>query len=188
MFRRDIGEGADLRLLETHHAEAFLEFVAANRAYLGPWLEWAHTITTLEDAQAFIERGTARYAQDGLPWVGIWQDDQMVGGMLFFPLDRPPRATEIGYWLSESASGHGLMSRAVRTMLSLAFDDLNLNRVALQTEVDNARACALAERLGFAFEGVRRQSWVNQGRLVDMAGYAILADDWRRREAYRQGR
>jgi ribosomal-protein-serine acetyltransferase len=187
MFRWDLGSGAELRVLELRHAAIFRAFVAANRSYLGPWLEWAYTITTLEDAEAFIRRGMARYAEDGLPWVGIWQDGQMVGGMLFFPLERPPRSTEIGYWLGESAAGHGLMSRAVRAMLSLAFDELQINRVALQAEVDNARSCALAERLGFSFEGVRRKSWVNQGRLVDMAGYAMLAEDWRRRESYRQG-
>ncbi|MEI7645934.1 MAG: GNAT family protein [Chloroflexales bacterium] len=186
MFRWDLSDGAELRMLELRHAAAFLAFVAANRAYLGPWLEWAHTITTLEDAQMFIRRGIARYAEDGLPWVGLWQDDEMVGGILFFPLERPPRSTEIGYWLGERATGHGLMSRGVRAMLCLAFDDLQINRVALQAEVDNARSCALAERLGFSFEGVRRQSWVNQGRLVDMAGYAMLAEDWRRRQGYRQ--
>jgi ribosomal-protein-serine acetyltransferase len=180
MFRWDLGSGADLRVLEVRHAEEFLAFVSANRDYLGRWLSWGHTIHTVEDAQAFIRRGVTRYAEDGLPWAGIWEDGCMVGGLLFFPLEPLPRATEIGYWLGEAASGHGLMSRASRAMLSLAFDELGLNRVALQTQVDNVRSCALAERLGFTFEGVRRQSWVNQGRFVDMACYAMLAEDWRR--------
>jgi RimJ/RimL family protein N-acetyltransferase len=180
MFRWDLGDGADLRMLELRHAPAFLAFVVANRAYLGPWLGWAYTITTVEDAEAFIQRGVARYAEDGLPWVGLWQDNEMVGGLLFFPLERVPRSTEIGYWLGEGAAGRGLMSRAVRAMLGLAFDELNINRMALQAEVDNARSRALAERLGFSFEGVRRHLWTNQGRLVDMASYAMLAEDWRR--------
>jgi RimJ/RimL family protein N-acetyltransferase len=180
MFRWDLGDGADLRMLELRHAPALLAFVAANRAYLRPWLDWGATMTSVEDAEALIRRGVTRYAEDGLPWAGIWQDNQMVGGMSFFPLERVPRSTEIGYWLGEGAAGRGLMSRAVRAMLGFVFDELTINRVALQAEVDNTRSRALAERLGFRFEGVRRQIWTNQGRLVDMAGYAMLAEDWRR--------
>jgi ribosomal-protein-serine acetyltransferase len=180
MFRWDLGYASELRVLELRHAEEFLAFVEANRDYLGRWLSWGYTIRTVEDAQAFIRRGITRYVEDGLPWAGIWENGKMAGGLLFFPLERQPRATEIGYWLGEAVSGHGLMSRASRAMLSLAFDELKLNRVSLQTEVDNVRSCALAERLGFNFEGVRRQSAVNGERLVDMACYAMLAEEWRR--------
>ena len=71
MFKYDLGDGADLRFLEFRHAPEFLEFIASNRDHLGVWLEWGQTITTLEQSQNFIKRGIARYAEDGLPWVGI---------------------------------------------------------------------------------------------------------------------
>lgn len=181
MFRYDLGDGADLRILEPRHAAEFLDFVAANRDYLGRYLPWGHTIKTLDDAATFIRRGMTIYAEDGLPRVGIWQDGQLAGGLLFFPLERPPRSTEIGYWLGEAFVGRGLMGRAVRAMLGFCFDELGLNRVALRAEVGNARSRALAERLGFAFEGVGRQSWVTvDGEPADMAGYAMLANSWRR--------
>ncbi|NTW97581.1 MAG: GNAT family N-acetyltransferase [Oscillochloris sp.] len=179
MFRWDLGDGVVLRVLELRHAEEFLSFVSTNRDYLGRWLSWGHTIRTVEDAQAFIRRGITRYAEDELPWVGIWEHGRMAGGLLFFPLDRSSRATEMGYWLGEGASGHGLMSRTARAILGLLFDELGLNRITLQVEVDNVRSCALAERLGFAFEGIRRQAGVNGARLVDMASYALLVEDWR---------
>lgn len=179
MFKHDLGAGADLRILERRHAGELLEFVAANRAYLGEWLGWAKTMQTVEDAERWLARGTTRFTEDGLPWVGIWQDDQMAGGILFFPVEWPPRATEIGYWLGEQATGRGLMSRAVGAMLRYLFEDLALNRVALQADVNNTRSRAVAERLGFQFEGIRRQSWAYEGRLLDMAGYAMLAEEWR---------
>src|SRR6185312_17245389 len=129
MFTYDLGDGAELRILEARHAEEFLNFIAANRAYLGQYLSWALDIKTAEDARVFIQRGLARFAEDGLPWVGVWQDGEMAGGLLFFPLDRRIRATEIGYWLGEAASGRGLMTRAARAMLGFAFGELNVNRV-----------------------------------------------------------
>src|SRR5262245_14549686 len=148
MFTYDLGDGAELRILEARHAEEFLNFIAANRAYLGEYLGWALDMQTVEDARAFIQRGLTRFAEDGLPWVGIWQDGEMAGGLLFFPLDRRIRATEIGYWLGAQAAGRGLMTRAARAMLGFVFDELDVNRVGLQAEVGNQRSRAVADRLG----------------------------------------
>jgi ribosomal-protein-serine acetyltransferase len=178
MFKFDLGDGADLRFLEMRHAPVFLEFVAANRDHLGVWLEWGHTIQTLEQAQGFIKRGITRYAEDALPWVGLWLEGRIVGGILFFPVDRQAKSTMIGYWLGADAAGRGLMSKAVRAMLGFVFDDLGLNRVELQAHVDNHKSRAVAERLGFIFEGVLREVWTLRGKPVDHAAYAMLKSDW----------
>jgi ribosomal-protein-serine acetyltransferase len=179
MFKHDLGDGADLRFLEMRHAPEFLEFVLANRDYLGVWLEWGLTIETLEQAQNFIKRGITRYAEDGLPWVGIWLENRMVGGILFFPVDVRARSTMIGYWLGADVAGRGLMSKAVPAMLGYVFDDLGLNRLELQAHVDNHKSRVLAERLGFAFEGVLREVWTLYGKPVDHAAYAMLQIDWK---------
>ncbi|HEU4740886.1 MAG TPA: GNAT family protein [Meiothermus sp.] len=182
MFKHDLGEGADLRILEPRHAAEFLNFLDHNREHLGTWLDWAQTIQSLEEAQHFIRRGITRYSEDGLPWVGIWQDGKMAGGILFFPVERVgnlPLSTEIGYWLGRKASGRGLMTRAARAMLGFVFEELGINRVQLRAEVGNAPSRRVAERLGFTFEGIRRQDWVRPHGFVDMACYSLLASDWR---------
>lgn len=183
MFKHDLGGGADLRFLEMRHAPEFLEFVLANTDHLGVWLEWGHTIQTLEQAQDFIKRGITRYAQDGLPWVGIWLENRLVGGILFFPVEAWAKSTMIGYWLGENVGGQGLMSKAVIAMLSFVFDELGLNRLELQAHVDNHKSRALATRLGFAFEGILRQVWTLHGQAVDHAAYAMLKSDWKEQKA-----
>jgi ribosomal-protein-serine acetyltransferase len=183
MFKHDLGDGADLRFLELRHAPEFLEFVAANTDHLRVWLEWGQTIQTLEQAQNFIKRGITRYAEDGLPWVGLWLENRLVGGILFFPVDARAKSTMIGYWLGGNVAGRGLMSKAVLAMLGFVFDDLGLNRLELQAHVDNLKSRALAERLGFSFEGVMRQVWTLHGQLVDHAAYAMLKSDWMTRKA-----
>jgi ribosomal-protein-serine acetyltransferase len=180
MFTHDLGDGAELRILEARHAEAFLAFIETNRAYLRRYIPFARSIQTVEDARNFIKRGLTRFAEDGLPWVGVWRGGEIVGMMLFFPLDSQIRATEIGYCLAEQATGQGLMTRAARAMLSFVFDELGLNRVGLQAEVNNQRSRAVADRLGFPFEGIRRANAVDDDdAYVDMAFYAMLASDWR---------
>ena len=178
MFKHDLGDGAELRILEARHAAEFLEFVQANKDFLSEWLGWGETVKTLEDAQKFIQRGVTRYAEDGLPWVGIWLENQMAGGILFFPRDRFVNATEIGYWLGQNATGRGLMTKAVRAMLGLVFDELRINRLALHADVDNKPSRALAERLGFVLEGIERQSWSLHGKYTDNALYSMLREEW----------
>ncbi len=180
MFKFDLGDGADLRFLELRHAPEFLEFVNTNRDHLSVWLEWGQTIQTLEQSQAFIKRGITRYADDGLPWVGLWLEQHMVGGILFFPVETRARSTMIGYWLGSDVAGRGLMTKAVRAMLGFVFDDLGLNRLELQAHVENLKSRALAERLGFLFEGLLREVWTLDGKPVDHAAYAMLNSDWQK--------
>lgn len=110
--------------------------------------------------------------------MGIWQDDQTAGGILFFPVDSRAGSSEIGYWLGKDAVGRGLMTRAAKAMLAFAFEELGLNRIALRAEVDNQRSIALAKRLGFQYEGTERGSWRRGERYVDMVVYSMLARDW----------
>ena len=177
MFKHDLGDGAHLQIPEQRHAPQFLDFLTANREYLLEWLEWGH-MQTLEDTRNFIKRGLTRYLEDGLPWVGIWQDNQMAGGILFFPVDTRANSSEIGYWLGKDAAGRGLMTRAAKAMLGLAFDELGLNRIALRVEVDNERSIGVAKRLGFQYEGTERGSWRRGEHYVDMVVYSMLARDW----------
>lgn len=179
MFKYDLGAGADLRILQKHHAPVFVDFIKANLVYLAEWLDWTNRIQTVADAEKFIQRGLDRFAQDGLPWVAIYQDNAMAGGILFFPVDARVRSTEIGYWLGQKAVGHGLMSHAIPPLLDYCFNELGLNRVGLNADVNNARSRAVAERLGFSFEGITRDGWTHNDQLIDIAVYGMLARDWR---------
>jgi ribosomal-protein-serine acetyltransferase len=178
LFKHELGDGVELRILETRHSEEFLKFVDENRAFLGRWLRWGVEIKTPEEAEAFLRRGIERYVEDGLPWVGIWLGGEMVGGVLFFPVESRTLSTEVGYWLGEGAVGRGLVTRAVSAMLDYAFGALGLHRVALQAEVGNEKSIAVARRLGFTEEGIRRAAGVNSGRYVDMAAFSLLAEEW----------
>jgi ribosomal-protein-serine acetyltransferase len=178
MFSSDLGDGAQLRPLEVRHAAALLAFTENNRAFLSEYLGWAITMKSEADAAAFIRRGLVRYSEDGLPWIGIWQDDALVGGILFFPHDKYVNATEVGYWLGQQSTGKGLMNRAMRAVLAFVFDDFALNRLMLRADVGNTASRRLAERLGFQLEGIERQGWFLHGQYTDLAAYAMLKSDW----------
>ena len=74
------------------------------------------------------------------------------------------------------------MTSAVAVLVDHAFDSLHLNRLEIRTDIENARSRAVAERLGFRYEGTLRQSYrVTDERYSDDAVYSMLASDAARR-------
>ena len=58
---------------------------------------------------------------------------------------------------------------------------MKLNRVQLQSEPENVKSRAVAERLGFTQEGILREAELLHGRYVDSVVYGILASEWSER-------
>lgn len=72
----------------------------------------------------------------------------------------------------------GLGVRMAGMMLDLAFDQLRLHRVATVYRADNVPSKTLLIRLGFAQEGIARQSWFAQGRYFDLVNVGLLKENW----------
>jgi ribosomal-protein-serine acetyltransferase len=68
--------------------------------------------------------------------------------------------------------------RACAGLIAYAFDDLQLNRIAIAAALENRKSRALAERLGFTFEGVRREAEWLYDHYVDHALYGLLRREW----------
>jgi ribosomal-protein-serine acetyltransferase len=109
-----------------------------------------------------------------------------VGVAGFHGVDWTHRNASIGYWLAQDAQGRGTMTEAVRALVDHAFGELELNRVEIRLDVENARSMALAERLGFRREGTLREAMLLAGAFRDDAVYSVLASEWPRR-AYDEG-
>lgn len=173
-----LGPGAHLRPLVAGDAAAVHALVVANRAHLDRWLRWSSVIRAPADAADFIERFTGQLANGDGFHLGIWVGTALAGGCICWTVHRQDRNAEVGYWLGAAFLGRGLATAATRAVVGHLFAAEQLHRIELQCGVGNVRSRAVAERLGFRLEGVRRQShWITD-RFVDHAVYAMLAPDW----------
>ena len=93
--------------------------------------------------------------------------------------DRPD-ALEIGHtWLAASAQRTPCNTEAKLLLLEHAFERFCVHRVTILTDERNARSCRAIERLGAAFEGIRRAhkpGW--DGTVRNSAMYSIVASEW----------
>lgn len=168
----------ELRVFEPADADTLLELIRQNRSHLDAWLRWSGRIHSKEDVLALIERFAAKTAIGDGFHAGLWYQGHLVGGIVCHYINRESNKTEIGYWLGADYTGKGLVTQACRVVLRYLFEQEKMHRVELQCVVDNLPSRAVAERLGFKFEGIKRESeWISTA-YRDHALYALLADEF----------
>lgn len=79
--------------------------------------------------------------------------------------------------------GQGLAVEAARRLIAFGFETLPIHRLYAETNSENARARALAERVGMRLEGELRHTKYFKGRWWNTVIYALLKDDWTRTNA-----
>jgi ribosomal-protein-serine acetyltransferase len=180
MFRRTVAPGVEIRLMEESDAWEMYPVVERNRAYLRQWLPWVDHTHASEDVRAFILHTQERYAAGEELHAVIWIDGEVAGGIGHHRIDPHNRAASIGYWLAEEHQGKGVVTRCCHALLDYLFDERQMHRVEIRCGVGNTRSAAVAERLGFTFEGVLRHAeWVND-RWIDLKVWSILEHEWRK--------
>ena len=88
--------------------------------------------------------------------------------------NRRLHAAAIGIAVHDAYAGRGAGSALMTALVALADDWLNIRRLELTVYVDNARAIALYERLGFEREGLHRDYAWRAGAYVDAVAMARL--------------
>jgi RimJ/RimL family protein N-acetyltransferase len=106
-------------------------------------------------------------------------EDRVLGLCGLHDWSQTHRRASLGYDLARSHWGRGIATEAMHAVLRFGFERMNLNRVEAVTIVDNTRSIRLLERLGFALEGVRRESSLEDGgRFHGSAVYGLLRSEY----------
>lgn len=106
-------------------------------------------------------------------------DHAFVGNCTLHHFHEASRRAEIGYALARPFWGQGYMHEALQTLLTYAFERLDLNRVEADIDPRNASSARSLERLGFRKEGHLRERWIVNGEVSDTGFYGLLRSDWR---------
>jgi ribosomal-protein-serine acetyltransferase len=172
-----------LRRWHDADAQPLYDAIMESQAHLRPWLPWADTYHTVDDAFEYIRRQSGHWALRKEIGMGIFDrsNGRVLGGSGFQVHDYDVPAFEIGYWLRQSVEGRGYMSEAVRTLTTFLFDGLDAQRVMIRCDARNVRSKAIPERLGYRFEGcLRRDSIDAAGSVRDTLVYAMIPEDFAR--------
>lgn len=85
---------------------------------------------------------------------------------------------EIGYWLSETHWGKGMMSVAVAAMVNFAFTKGSWLRLYACIFENNPSSMRVLLKSGFKPEAIHKKAVMKEGKLMDEHLYALLKDQW----------
>ena len=169
----------ELVVLQEGNVDELFSLVEANRSYLRSFLPWLDLTKAAEDTRFFILRNLKEIKERQSQTFGIRYKNNLVGVTGFNKIDWSNRNAYIGYWLSEDMQGQGIMTRSVDRIVNYAFHDLNFYRLVIRCAVENSASEAIANRLGFQFEGVHRSAEWLYDKFVDHKCFSLLKTDLR---------
>jgi ribosomal-protein-serine acetyltransferase len=179
MFQLAVDDEIALVLAEERHAPAMTELIVRNQRRLARWEPWAEQPATLDGTRAYIRAALEDFLRGRqISTIITLERGQRFIGRCGIRINPYAGSGDIGYWIDADYEGRGITSRAARALVSSVFVELDLKKVDLRTSVENARSRALAERLGFSFEGVLPAGLRFSDRADDVALYGVTADKW----------
>lgn len=154
--------------------EAILESKKELSEYL-PWVQYALTESeSIENTKQAISNfenfeGELRYSLIDK------NTNHFIGAIGLIIRDKDVPFFEIGYWLRSSCVGYGYIAEAVKVLETYAFIELKANRLEIKAAEENRKSRAVAERCGYAFEGIlRNDRKLPSGMLSSTAVYSKI--------------
>jgi RimJ/RimL family protein N-acetyltransferase len=151
--------------------EAFVE----SHAQLAPWMPWAKGPMTPEDSERHCREAEAKWhAPQEIDFCfHRRRDGTFIGKGGLHTINWSIPKFEIGYWIRTSCARQGYASEATAALVELAGGRLGAQRIEITSDARNAPSRRVAEKCGFALEGILRKSRRdNAGQLADSCMYA----------------
>ena len=147
-------------------------------AELHEWMDWAHQMPSVAESETFAREGWASAeASEEFPILIFRRSDmRLVGATGMHRVEWLIPSVEIGYWCRTDAVGNGYITESTYALARFAFLEMRARRVEVRMDDLNVRSFAVAERLGFPFEGIHRADMVNpRGALRNTRVYAATS-------------
>ncbi|WP_260433697.1 GNAT family N-acetyltransferase [Burkholderia cenocepacia] len=160
-----------LRQANTFDATSILTYHLKNRDHLQPWeplrVSDFYTLATqkqrLDIMSQQMQFGNALYLI-----IRCRESDRMLGECNFSNIVLGSfRACHLGYSISASHQGQGLMYEALNHAIPYVFEAYKLHRIMANYRPENIRSAKLLSRLGFDIEGRARAYLKINGKWTD---------------------
>jgi RimJ/RimL family protein N-acetyltransferase len=171
---KPILRGAQIVLRPLTRSDAAAMFAALDEP-TSKRLTGTHANYTLEDVQAHCIR--IEDAEDRWDY-GITIAGELIGEVVLNQVDWPNKSASlrIAIWApSQRNKGYG--TEATALLIDYGFNMLCLNRIELEVYSFNPQARHVYEKLGFVFEGARREALIWEGEKVDVHIMSILRSE-----------
>ncbi len=175
------GFGIKIRKIRKSDAEAIAENINDKeliRRLANPHIPYPYKVS---DARSFIAHAIWAWKK-GTQYVFAVEDNgEFVGIIDLHEVDKRNKKAAVGAWLGRKYWGKGYGTKALKLILQFAFKELKLHRVEGIAFEWNVASRRIMEKVGFKFEGMRRESFKLNGKYQNEVIYGILRDEFKHR-------
>ena len=174
-----VGPHLSIREFRADDEDAVLAIVGDDR--VTAWL--SYNSRTREETRAMLAGAVERAQSDPRPdyylAIVLPETDQLIG---FTRIGLAGvKAGKLGYALHPDWWGKGYATTAAGMMLDFGFEDIRLHRMSVAIGPENTASIAVAQRLGFQYEGHIRHHVYTNGEWRDSLLYSLLEQEWQAR-------
>ncbi|GAA1947058.1 GNAT family N-acetyltransferase [Agromyces allii] len=167
-----------VRPIRARDAKQLERVLLDNRAWLRQWEATYPGGSSIIDTRASI-RNLLAHARAGhaLPFL-LEVDGEIVGQLNVSSIAYGSLSSaSIGYWVAQSAAGHGITPTAVALATDYCFQVLRLHRIEICIRPENGPSLRVVEKLGYRYEGLRRRFIHIDGSWRDHFSFALVAEE-----------
>ena len=138
------------------------------------------THESVEVSRMVLADWTAGYAGDMFyQWAIVLKENgpEPIGSISAVHIKEKTRCAAIGYCMSRSHWGKGIMAEALTAIIDFFFEEVGINRVEADHDPNNPASGRVMEKAGMTYEGTMRQAGRSNQGIIDVSRWAILRQD-----------
>ena len=145
------------------------------------------TFTSLGQAADLIAKQATRFEKgEAIRWGITQKANDVVIGTVGLVISWSNAIGGLGYDLARPYWRRGIMTEALKVVISYSFQSVNLNRLQALVMPGNVASMKLLEKLGFVDEGLLREYAFFKGRYQNLHCFSILRREFRPEMAKRK--
>lgn len=174
-----VNDRAMLRLMHVNDVASLFTIVEGNKEI---WMYLISTMDSYRDMEQYVQVAIKGFEEGtNLPFVVIDQKtNEIVGSTRLYSISNDNKTVELGQtWYHPSVHRTSINTECKYMLLQYAFEELQMLRVQIKTDLRNKKAQRAIERLGAVKEGVlRNERKLPHGYIRDAVVYSIIASEW----------
>lgn len=143
------------------------------------YLTWsAHT--GIDASKAILEEWIPSYSRKNYyHWAIVLKEhgSDPIGSISAVHMNDDIDMVHIGYCLGKNWWHQGIMSEALKAVMSYFFDEVGVNRIESRHDPRNPHSGMVMKKCGMKYEGTMRSSDRNNQGIYDACWYALLKSD-----------
>ena len=143
------------------------------------FMMWCHPDYSLEDSRAFIASCNSDWEKGNQYNFAVFdvRDETLLGSVGLNHINRAHNFANIGYWVRQSRTRHGVATAATKLIAGFGLKELEFHRLEILVACNNVASQRVAQKAGAKFEGVLQKRLVLADGLHDAFLYSLVAAD-----------